>query len=277
MKKLSYLNLFFLLLVTFQVQASAATNLESFTLGESLTYRIHYGWLDAGIATMKVDRQFHEVHGQTCYKIDVAGESKGLLYLFLKAKNEFGSYLDSTALISQASYRYIQEGKYRKSERVSFNHPQKLAIVERLATDGDTEPPLDTVAFPICDQIQDMVSNWYVLRTRDFSQVPVGQIFSNPIFFDDILYQDFQTKFLGRTRIKTKLGYINALVLAPLVPFTSNGSSIFAGENSVELFLSDDENKIPLKIKIKLIVGAIEMELIQHQGLKHELKLAKAK
>jgi hypothetical protein len=115
MKKLSYLTLFFLLLVTFQRQVSAATNQESFTLGESLTYRVHYGWLDAGVATMKVDHQFHNIHGKTCYKIDVAGESKGLLYLFLKMKNEFGSYLDSTALISQASYRYIQEGKYRKT------------------------------------------------------------------------------------------------------------------------------------------------------------------
>ncbi len=277
MKKLTCLVLGSLLLISSYAHAtiSPAKKLDqdSFELGETLIYRVHYGWLDAGVVVMKVDSQLHQVHNKPCYKIDVAGESKGLLHTFLKLKNEFGSYLDSSLLISQGAYRRIQEGKYRKNERVSFHHHEKLAIVDRLAE--DTEQVVDIVRFPICEDIQDIVSSWYVLRTKDFSQVHVGDTLSSPIFFDDILYPNFQTKFLGRKCIKTKLGPINALVLAPLVPFTSNGPSIFAGENSVELFLSDDQNKVPLKIKIKLIVGAVEIDLIQYQGLKHELKQAK--
>ena len=273
MKHLRYLGFLFVLL-SFQAQPAAMLPKPlpqaAFLLGEHLTYKVHYGWLDAGIATMKIDPQIHEVHGKPCYKIDVAGASKGLLYLFLKMKNEFGSYLDTTTLVSQGSYRFIEEGKYRKNERVSFDHDKKLAIVERLAE--DTQEPVDTVAFSVCDHIQDIVSSWYVLRTHDFKQMQVGELLSNAIFFDDTLYQNFQTKFLGKKTIKTKFGYLDALVLAPLVPFTTNGPSIFAGENSVELFLSDDENKIPLKIKIKLIVGAVEIELIKYQGLQHALK-----
>jgi len=273
MKKIIYLGIV-LLLASFHAadinpQYRYIAN-DSFDVGEHLTYRVHYGWFDAGLVTMEIDKQLHEVNGRPCYKIDVAGESKGLLYLFLKVKNHFGTYLDTTALVSQQFYRYIQEGKYRKNERVNFDHAQKLAMVERL--DDYTQEPQDTVTFSVGDNIQDMVSSWYALRTLDFSQAKVGDMFSTPVFFDDVFYQEFKVRFLGRKALKTKLGKLDALVLAPVVPFASSGNSIFDGENSVELFLSDDGNKVPLKIRIKLLVGAVEIDLIQHQGLKHALK-----
>jgi hypothetical protein len=263
-------------LISLQPQASViAIEQDNFHLGETLVYQVHYGWLNAGLATMKIDSQLHTVNSQPCYRIDLEGEAKGMLYLFFKMKNKFRSYLSSSTLTPQGFYRYIQEGKYRKIERVTFDHTNKLAIVESLAE--GSEQSLDTVTFPICEHIQDIVSNWYVLRTQDFSQTEVGQIFSNPIFFDDILHPNFQTKFLGRKRIKTKFGVINTVVVAPLIPFITQGPSIFAGENSVEIFLSDDKNKIPLKIKIQLVAGAVEMDLLDYQGLKHDLVFQTAK
>lgn len=272
MKKTAYLGIL-CLLVSFRTEETLPLyrhiDHASFDVGECLTYRVHYGWLDAGLATMRIDEQLHEVNGRPCYKIDVAGESKGLLYLFLKMKNHFGSYLDTSALVSQRFYRYIQEGKYRKNERINFDHAQKLAIVERL--DEHTRALRDTVAFSVTDNIQDIVSSWYALRTLDFSQAQAGDVFSTPVFFDDILYEEFKVRFLRKQALKTKRGTFNALVLAPVVPFAADGNSIFAGENSVELFLSDDRNKVPLKIKCKLLVGAVEIDLIKYQGLKNEL------
>jgi hypothetical protein len=273
MKKIGYLGLL-LLLASFHTEEAVPqyrhTANESFGVGEHLVYNVRYGWLDAGQATMRIDEEVHEVNGRSCYKIDITGESKGLLYLFLKMKNHFCTYLDTTALVSQHFYRYIQEGKYRKNEKINFDHAKKLAVVERL--DDHTRAPLDTVAFSVSDDIQDIASSWYTLRTLDFSQAQAGDIFSTAVFFDDILYKEFKIRFLGRKILKTKLGTFNVLVLAPVVPFASDGNSIFDGENSVELFLSEDENKIPLKVKIKLLVGAIEIDLTKYQGLKHELK-----
>lgn len=273
MKKIGYLGLL-LLLASFHTEEAVPQYRhianESFGVGEHLVYNVRYGWLDAGQATMRIDEEVHEVNGRSCYKIDITGESKGLLYLFLKMKNHFCTYLDTTALVSQHFYRYIQEGKYRKNEKINFDHAKKLAVVERL--DDHTRAPLDTVAFSVSDDIQDIASSWYTLRTIDFSQAQAGDIFSTAVFFDDILYKEFKIRFLGRKILKTKLGTFNVLVLAPVVPFASDGNSIFDGENSVELFLSEDENKIPLKVKIKLLVGAIEIDLTKYQGLKHELK-----
>lgn len=272
-----YLSFFVFFLSSFQItKTTFATPIEtnsSFVPGEHLTYKVHYGWLDAGIVNMVIDKELHTINGNTCYKVDVAGESKGLLYLFLKMKNHFGSYLDTTQLIPQLFYRDIHEGTYRKNERVTFDHIKKQVQVEEL-NDSGTEVTNQEV-FNIGDNVQDIVSTWYVLRNLDFSKVQVGDILHSPVFFDNVLYERFQTKFLGKKKIKTKLGHINAIVVAPLVPFSSTGKSIFAGEESVELYLSDDENRIPLKIKVKLLVGAVEIDIINYEGTKVPLAIKK--
>jgi len=256
--------------VAFPTKISSNTSL---TPGEKLTYRVHYGWIEAGEVVMQIDKKVYIVNERPCYKIDIVGESKGALYLFLKMKNHFGSYLDTAKLIPQRFYRNIQEGTYRKNERIVFDHTRKLVVVEEL--DGTETRVIRKDEYGICDNVQDIVSTWYVLRNLDFSAVQTGDILYSSVFFDDILYEKFKTKFLGKRTIKTKLGFVNTLVLAPLVPFTSTGKSIFAGENSVELFLSDDENKIPVKIKIKLLVGAVEIDLIDYKGLKQPVPIKK--
>lgn len=268
-----YLTIFLFFLTCLQATrttfAAPTPTDNSFVPGEQLTYKVHYGWLDAGLVNMLVDKELHTVNGNPCYKIDIAGESKGLLYLFLKMKNHFCTYLDTTQLVPQLFYRDIHEGTYRKNEKVTFDHIQKQIQVQELNNEG-TEV-VNQEMFLMVGQVQDIVSTWYLLRNLDFSQLQVGDILHSPVFFDNVLYEKFQTKFLGRKKIKTKIGHINAIVVAPLVPFSSTGKSIFAGENSVELFLSDDENRIPLKIKIKLLVGAVEIDLISYQGTKSPL------
>jgi hypothetical protein len=255
--------------------ARGATINTSLYPGEHLTYKVHYGFLDAGLVNMTIDKQIHKINDQSCFKIDIEGESTGFLYLFLKMKNHFGTYLDTETLIPQHFYRDIHEGTYRKNEKVHFDHTKKLVIVEQLDDKGTQVISRDE--FGISDNVQDIVSTWYVLRNLDFSKLKTGDILYNPVFFDDVLFEKFKTKFLRRETIKTKLGHMRTLVLAPLVPFSSTGKSIFAGENSVELFLSDDANKIPVKIKIKLLVGAVEIDLIDYKGLKHPLAIKNAK
>lgn len=279
MKNLRYIFLFLALASNAQPAEKPLDDLltasRSINPGEYFTYRVHYGFVSGGLVVMSIDPAIHLVNERPCYKIDVNGESTGLLYIFLKMKNHFGSYLDTTTLIPQYFYRNIHEGTYRKNEKINFDHQKKLVIVEQLDNQGSHVTAKNEFAVP--DNVQDIVSTWYALRNVDFSQVQTGDILYTPVFFDDVLYEKFKTKFLRKETIKTKLGRIPTLVLAPLVPFSSTGKTIFAGENSVELFLSDDENKIPVKIKIKLLIGAVEIDLISCKGLKAPLAIRKGK
>ena len=74
---------------------------------------------------------------------------------------------------------------------------------------------------------------------------------------------------MGRDPIKTKLGKINALVLIPMM----EKDSLFVEDNSLKIWLSDDLNKIPLKVKAKIYVGYLEVDVKSAKNLKHKLAL----
>ena len=78
-------------------------------------------------------------------------------------------------------------------------------------------------------------------------------------------------KYKGKEEIKTDFGKINAIRLAPMMP--ENG--LFEGENSIRLWLSDDKNRLPLKIQADMFVGAVEIDLKGYKNLKYPINFKK--
>ena len=84
------------------------------------------------------------------------------------------------------------------------------------------------------------------------------------MFFDEENYK-FRLKFLGRETVKTEFGKVKALMFRPYVM----AGRVFKEQESLTLWVSADENKIPLKIKADLRVGSLRAELESFKGLKH--------
>ena len=228
----------------------------SFDTGEIIEYKVHYGFMNAAEALMVIDDELHTVNGRPCYKIDVYGKSTGMFDLFLRIRDNWGTYLDTASIIPQKSYRKIEEGKYRKHEVVDFYHMQERVEVNNFKK-GEWKP---VEHYEIDRYTQDMVSGYYFLRTVDFDQLEIGEVIEMKGFFDDETY-DFEIRFLGREEVKTKLGKIRSLVLSPIMP----ENSLFDGENSIQVWISDDANKVPLKVKAEMFVGAVEIDILSYQ------------
>ncbi|WP_395059887.1 DUF3108 domain-containing protein, partial [Flavobacterium sp.] len=75
----------------------------------------------------------------------------------------------------------------------------------------------------------------------------------------------FKLKFVGRETLRTKFGKIKTMVFRPLV----QSGRVFKEEESLTVWISDDENKIPLRIKAELAVGSIKADLETFKGLKN--------
>lgn len=90
------------------------------------------------------------------------------------------------------------------------------------------------------------------------------------IFDDDEIFK-FRLRFLGKERINTKFGDINTLIFRPLV----QDGRVFKEQESLTLWVSDDANKIPVKVRASLRVGSLVGELIDYNGLKHATELKK--
>jgi len=239
----------------------------SFQFGEKLDYRVHYGLLNAATATMKISKRIHYQNGRPCYKVDVYGKSVGVFDFITRIRDHWGSYIDTTSIIPHKFYRNIEEGNYRKYEIVEFDHEKDVAITTTL--DKVTKKVKEKKENKMADNVQDMVSGYYYLRTIDFSNVEVGQIITVDAFFDKERY-DFKVKFLGRETIRTKMGRYNALVIQPVMP----DNKLFRGDNAIRAWLSDDLNKIPLKIKAEMFVGAVEIDIKKINGARHQTSSA---
>lgn len=227
---------------------------DSFAEGEVIRYRVHYGFITAGEAVMRIDSQIHEVNKRPCYKIDVFGRTTGLANKIFGVKNNWGTYLDTAAVVPHKAYRYIREGSYRRNEIVNFEQLEKQVRVNRIDKANQEIKRIDKYEVPA--NVQDLVSGYYFLRTLDYTQYQEGDIIRIDAFFDDEVF-NFKLRFLGRESLKTPLGEHKAIVLQPLMP----DNKIFSGKDAIRVWISDDKYKIPLKIKAEMVVGSVEVDI----------------
>ncbi|WP_343855079.1 DUF3108 domain-containing protein [Fulvivirga kasyanovii] len=229
-----------------------------FVRGEVIEYKAHYGFVHAAEGRMVISDEIYNVNNRPCFKIDVYGKSIGMFDLFLRIRDNWGTYLDTGAIVTQKFYRVIEEGKYRKNEIVEFDHSAQEAKVKTFDNKKQKWRPIET--FDVPANVQDLVSGYYYIRTLQFDKLKEGDIIEVDAFFDDEVY-DFKIRFVGRENVKTKLGLIKSIVLSPIMP----ENSLFDGENSVKVWISDDRNKVPLKIKAEMFVGAVEIDITKYE------------
>lgn len=263
MKKRYLLASFILLLMSFnEIIPYREIDNHSFDFGERLEYRVHYGMLNAAEATMEISDQVVYRNDRPCYKADIWGRSVGLFDLITRINDNWGTYIDTAAIIPHGFYRILEEGRYRKFEYVDFDHERQEAITTLL--DKKTKKPREKVITSVPRNVQDMVSGYYYLRTLDFSKIKEGEIISIDAFFDVEQY-DFKIRYLGKETLRTKIGKFRTIVLQPILP--KNG--LFTGEDAIRVWMSDDDNKIPLKVKASMFVGAVEIDIKRISGARN--------
>ena len=114
-----------------------------------------------------------------------------------------------------------------------------------------------------------MVSAFYYLRNKiDASKIEEGHTVDMDMFFDKESYR-FRLKFLGREILKTRFGKIATLKFRPYV----EAGRVFKEKESLTVWVTDDDNKIPLLIKADLAVGSLKATLTEFKGLQNSFKI----
>jgi hypothetical protein len=158
--------------------------------------------------------------------------------------------------------RKINEGGYTKNLEIDFNHDTQKAIVTDHKHNTVKEVSLEK-------NVQDMVSSFYSLRnTLDTQNLQEGDVFDMNMFFDRGNYK-FRLKFLGRETLKTTFGKVSTMIFRPYV----ESGRIFEEEESLTVWVTDDDNKMPILIKADLVIGSLKATLIEYKGLKHPFKI----
>lgn len=228
--------------------------------GEFFKFRVHYGFVTAGYATLQVKDAF--VNGKDVFHVRGYGETVGVSKWFFNVQDDYQSYIDKTKDIPYRFIRKIDEGGYKKDVQIDFDHFTKKAFV-------NDKKHNETGEFSFPKETQDMISAFYYLRNKlDTEDIKEGDMLEMNMFFDKENYK-FRLKFLGKEVLDTNFGRVSTLVFRPYV----QSGRVFKEKESLTVWISDDKNKIPLLIKANLAVGSLKATLTEFKGLQHSFKI----
>lgn len=222
---------------------------DAFRRGEKLTYRIHYGFIDAAIATLEITEENKQFGDRNTMHIVGIGRSKGSFDFFFKIRDRYETYLDEEALLPWFFGRRVDEGGYKISQDYIFNHQQKKVNANGKILD-------------IWHNTQDMLSGFYYARTMNLSAAKENELFTVPTIVDGEMY-NLQIKFKGKETIKCPWGKIRCLKFVPVL----QKGRIFKREEDMVVWLSDDANHIPIRAKADILFGSLKMDLIQYHNI----------
>jgi hypothetical protein len=243
------------LILIISVSASAQ-NGNAYSVGEWFNFRIHYGLVTAGYATLEVKEAIK--NDKKVFLTVGEGRTTGMTKLFFNVKDTYQSYIDKTTSKPYQFVRKIDEGGYTKNEEGFFNQDNNTVFVKDYK--NNTEK-----TFNVSENIQDIVSAFYYLRNHpNIDKLKVGESIIIDMFFDGEVVK-FKLKFMGNETINTKFGKAKTMIFRPLV----QSGRVFKEEESLTVWISDDANKIPLRIKASLAVGSLKADLESFKGLKN--------
>jgi hypothetical protein len=237
----------------------------SFGRGEVIKYTVHYGVINGGEATVETGNSLERVNDRPCYKATVSGRTTGSFDFFLRIRDQWRAYIDTTSILPLRSHRDIAEKNYRKKETIYFDHIHDVAEVH----DHDKEKPTRTTV-KIANNSVDLVSGFYYLRTLNFERMRIGEVVKVPGFLEGENFM-LDVVFKGRETVQTKAGTVRAFKLVPRMP----DNKLFRGENSISVYFSDDRNKIPVLFQAEMFVGTVKVDMVKYQGLKSPLNIVR--
>ncbi|HLT52230.1 MAG TPA: DUF3108 domain-containing protein, partial [Arenibacter sp.] len=233
----------------------------AFKPGEWLKFRIHYGFLNASYATLQVNSEI--LDGTPVYHVVGNGQTTGFASIFFKVDDTYESYFDKKNGRPYKFIRKINEGGYTKDIEVNFDYKKDVAVLNDKKKDKKFK-------FTIQEDIQDLVSAFYFLRNNfKTKDLVVDKTIDLDVLYDDDGVFKFKLKYLGTEVLKTKYGRVECLKFRPYV----QSGRVFKEQESLSLWVSNDDNRIPIRIQADLRVGSIKADLDGYNGLKHQFKI----
>lgn len=228
----------------------------AFKPGEYLKYRIHYGIINAGVAELMV-KDVTTKNDRPVYHMVGLGRSVGMAEWFFRTRDRYESFIDTQAMVPWEFIRDVDEGGYIIQRHLVFNHYDNTA--KDLKLDKNK-------SFSIIDNAQDMLSTFYYARCLPTEGLKVGQELPVNMFLD---HEDFsfRLRYLGSENVKTEMGKIRCKKFVPVV----QEGRVFRDEEGLTLWVTDDANKIPVRLEAELAVGSVKMDLVDYRNTRHPI------
>ena len=232
----------------------------SFTEGEKVVYKVYYNWnfvwLSAGEVTFEVSESESE------YRIAATGRTYSPYEWFFKVRDYYYTYIDKETLLPNTFIRDVEEGNYTLYDKVKFDQNSEKGTSYR----GKTQEVAKLQSFEFENCIHDMLSLIYKMRNINYDQMGEGESIPAKMFLDMKTYElDIRMKGRESKKWVRGLGYFDTFLISPELI----AGEVFDEDAQMNIWVSDDANRVPLIIESPVSVGSVKVVLKDYNGLKH--------
>jgi hypothetical protein len=253
----------------FQVIAFAQKNCtvlnQTFKAGETFTYKINYNWgaiwVSAGEATFSAE--FKQINSNTVYHFVGSGTTYPKYDFLYKVRDKYESYADTSSLKPLRFIREANEGGSYTFDDYVFSHSRhKVYTNSRRNKKPGT---FDSIHITPCTN--DVLTAVYYTRCLDFSKYKVNDTIPITFVLDGEVFPSY-VRYLGKEIIKSELlGQVRCIKFRPkLIEGT-----LFKGGEEMVVWVTDDENRMPVYVETPILVGTIKVNLLKYSGLRNKL------
>ena len=245
--------LFFLSALFLSTFSLVAQTNKVFDSGEFFKFKISYGIINAGVATLTLSDTI--INKVPLYHAKGYGYTTGATKFFFKVQDDYQSFFEKNKVKPHQFIRKIDEGGYTKDQQGYFNYATNTVLVKDYEKNKEN-------SYSIHKEVQDIVSAFYYLRKHPkLNTLTQGESVEIDMFFDGEIFT-FKLKYLGNEKLKTKFGTLETMKFQPYVQ----------AKESLTVWVTADQNKIPVRVRASLLVGSLKAELEEYKGLVNPLK-----
>jgi hypothetical protein len=224
--------------------------------GEKLSYDLYWTFILAGSATLETLAS-DPVEGRPAVQFRALAQSTPFVDKFYKVRDSIESWVDADVTRALLYKKDQSEGDYVRHYLVRFDKNGNVAYrYSKGALKNAVMIPFGTF---------DPLSMLFLFRTK---QLRVGMEFAAPVT-DGEKSITGTAKVIRRETIKTKAGEFDTLLVEPDV---RNIGGVFrkSPDATLQVWITNDARRIPVRVKSKVVVGHFSMELTGYEPPKNK-------
>jgi hypothetical protein len=225
----------------------AAEGAFPFQPGEKMSFSFGWNLFPGGTGTMEV-LPFADVDGVEAYHFAMTAKSNSFIDLFYKVRDRYESYAD-IGMTHSLLYTERKKGSEERDITVTFDWGDEKVQYTNFGKSGK---PISVLPGSF-----DPLSVYYAFRLIDLE---VGKIIEIPV-------TDGKKSVMGRARVTKRETIIvdgREFDTYRIQPYLEHFGGVFkkSKKAKLDIWLTADEKKIPVRVQVKVIIGSVTFEYI---------------
>ena len=207
-------------------------------VGEELKYSAGFRLFPAGNAILSLT--LDSLNGKPAFLLATSVKTNSFLDAFYTVRDETLSWLNIMDFSLLKAVKTIREGKYHRNHSIH--------------TIGDSLLIWNKKYFTITEPVYDPIAFIYFLRSQELSLEDSFHFLSA----GEKKVREVWVNITGIEKIKVPAGNFDCLKVEPISP---DGKPLLKNNGELRVWLSNDDNKLPVKIEMKTNIGTMVMKL----------------